>query len=263
MESRLKIVTDACTCRFGEEGLGRKIAAHVREVFILESLERINNAVDIKDVWKELRDRIGVECVCSLALEVMGMYVKGTRQGSIEQVALHRNGSVETVLTSMNKHQRNESIQGNGSFIIEVLSFFGVNGDIVASPRCIRTLLTAMRLFPSSAFVQVNVLKSIHFIHQTFLCSEMYAVFYSRLLAADALSLALTALENHADIHSVVRFALIIFGKCNGMNCPNMKRTVLEFAKDHPSIETVIYPWYRVTIEARAAFAALGLPVPP
>lgn len=269
MESQLNDVKEACKDLLGEEALGAKIAANVRDLFINDSIQRIQEATTTTaPVWKELEvNGSNNERVCESALEkiwaITQQYYRdadGNSRHGFEIMPLVREhvlpgGSIETILACVTSYEENESIQETGVTLLGVFASC-VEGEeqeanvaVLTSARCATALCSAMTKFPDSTQVHEAVLSVIPVIDQASVgfSGPDGSNFYSNLIAADALSLSFRALERHTDNYDVVYGALFLFGKVG--TCALGRRmegnnsdgdAYLDFIRAHPNYHEVV-----------------------
>lgn len=265
MEEHLTAVKEACAHRVGEEGLGRQIASNARDLLVNEAIERIEAATDATTICEELKKHLDDERVCESALEKFLALVdeEGRRieeegrcffTSVYTEDMLAGEGGVEAVLTSMIKHEANESIQKNGSLILgifpchvyETRASVEVVESVMAvmvSTRCVQAIFSAMERFPDNSQLQAAVLRTVDSIHQGAKSLGFEAEhFYSYLIDADLLSLSFAALERHSNDYEVVMGALAVF-QMFGNGClmkPSVRSAWVSFLENHDNIRDVI-----------------------
>lgn len=244
MEEALK---EACTNRVGEEGIGRQIAGNVLDLLHNEAIARIEAANSATPVCEELKKYTDIERVCSSAVEKLyGLVQTEGRSGrpvyhfvTIDDMLAQE--AIEPVITSMETHGTNESIQEYGSRLLRL--FAGHSGDdehlsLIASARGVQAIFSALGRFPDSKRVHAAALGSMFSIQQACVCTrDLLPIFYTNLVNANALPLSLAALERHPDDYETVSGALVVIQHGNHSS---IRQTATAFFKSHPNLRTVI-----------------------
>lgn len=242
MESQLDETIEACTSRFGELALGKKIASNVGDLLMNDTIQRIQQATTGIPVWKDLEEYIDNERVGEAAFEKIDLLMQQT-DGDAASVL--EGGSVDTIVTVMTSNEANESIQVFGVLILEVFAYDEANLSLLTPVRCINAIFDAMKRFPDSIEVQENAFGLLTCIQtRSHEKGEQISSLYSKFIAADALSLSLAALQNHWHNYYTISSALLVFRGCCGIgivdNSEENSRAVSTFVETHPELRQAV-----------------------
>lgn len=256
MEEALETAKEACTDRVGEAGLGRQIAGNVRDLLINDSVASIEAATKAVPVCEELKEHTDNERVASAALNKLYdlIQLEGRNGEKVAGIVLHFASiedmlsvdAIEPVLASMLNHGENESIQVRGCRLLGAFTRDNRNEahvSLLVSARCVQAICSAMERFPDSKEVQGAALSTVFPIQQR--CqffSNLETLYFTNLANANALNLALSALENHSDDYHSVSGALTVFHNlANGaIRDQHILQVARSFFASKPDLQTLI-----------------------